>query len=344
MEVLRKTVSQHSPGVFGSRYDKDSRNFVRNFLFGDSDIHYSDRCIESNLLMDSRTEGWIGIPHGGVGMGAIMELAMMLDNYPATSELLYPLSADFRMGGSRVLTGDKVHVKVSPGEGGTGGTIMVNQEAAPYVSASIRFRNNELSKKDHFITYMPGNFSDLENKLFPLPYYKSCFVCGIERSHPGLRRRFYLLNTNQPGKIIVSTAGFDGWDSESFYLFQRDNIIHPVAFLAFLDEVMGWSGFMLSASGAVTVRVDYTFYRDVQVRERIVVFGRGEKVRGNAGSRLMFWASGGVAVVNDNGSLEPVIAASGQWLGVPELTSQMKRELIPEDLTRRAFILAGAPI
>jgi hypothetical protein len=105
---------------------------------------------------------------------------------------------------------------------------------------------------------------------------------------------------------------------------------------------MGWAGFMSSASGAVTVRIGYTFYRDIQVGERLVVFGRGEKVKGNAGLRLLFWTSGGVAVVNNSGSFEVVITSSGQYLGVSELTEQMKTELIPKELTTRVFTFAGA--
>jgi hypothetical protein len=47
--------------------------------------------------------------------------------------------------------------------------------------------------------------------------------------------------------------------------------------------------------------------------------------------------------VHKDGILETVIAASGQWLGVPELTRQMKIELMPKELTERAFRIAGAP-
>jgi hypothetical protein len=150
------------------------------------------------------------------------------------------------------------------------------------------------------------------------------------------------LKAKQPEKLVVSTAGFDAWDSKTFYLFQRNHIIHPIAFLALLDETMGWAGFMSSASGAVTVRIHYTFYRDIHVGERLVVFGRGEKVKGKAGLRLLFWTSGGVAVVNNSGSFEVVITSSGQYLGVSELTEQMKTELIPKELTTSVFAFAGA--
>jgi hypothetical protein len=99
---------------------------------------------------------------------------------------------------------------------------------------------------------------------------------------------------------------------------------------------------MAAASGAVTVLISYTLYRDIHVGERVVAFGRSDKVRRNAGSRLLFWASGGAVAINKDGIFEIVIAASGQWLGVPELTRQMEIELMPKELTERAFRFAGA--
>ena len=342
MEVFRSIVSQHSSEVSRSPHDGDSQNFVRRFLFRDSDIYEDGKCVRAGLLMDLRTEGWVGIPHGGIGMGAIMELAMMLGNYPQNAESLYPLSVDFRMGGSSVKIGDRLNVEVSEGEGGAVGTISATLDSSPYVSASIRYRDAVSYKRDLFASYIPGSISDIENKLMPLPHYKNCFVCGAGRSHPGLRRRFHFLDSDGPSrKIVVSKVGMDAQDSEAFYLFQRNNIIHPIASLALIDETLGWAGFMASASGAVTVRISYTFYRDIRVGERVVAFGRGDRVKGNAESRLLFWASGGAAVVNRDGTFETVIAASGQWLGVPELTRQMKIELMPKELTERAFRFAG---
>ena len=334
-------MSQHSPEISCSAHDRDEQDFVKTFLFGDSNVHNDGKCLRAGLLMDQRTEGWVGIPHGGIGMGAIMELAMMLDNYPKNAGSLYSLSVDFRMGGSSARTGDRLIAEVSEEEGGAGGIISVAPDTPRYVSASIRYRDAGSHKKDLLASYIPDRFSDIENKLTPLPYYKNCFVCGVERSHPGLKRRFYLLDTKQSGKIVVSTVGFDPGDGEAFYLFQRNNIIHPIALLALSDETLGWAGFMASGSGGLTVRISYTLYRDIRVGERLVVFGRGDKVKGDIGSRLLLWASGGAAVVNEDGIFETVIATSGQWLGVPELTRQMKIELMPKELTERAFRFAG---
>jgi hypothetical protein len=178
--------------------------------------------------------------------------------------------------------------------------------------------------------------------LLPLPYYRNCFVCGVEREKPGLRRRFYFVDGETVEKIVVSLAGFDESDKQSFNQFQRNDLFHPLPILALLDEALGFASFMLSASGGVTVRIDYTFYRDIRVGERLLFFGRGGKIKGNASSRVMCWASGGAAVVHEDGTLEPVVAASGQWLGMPALTKQMREALIPAELNRRIFELAGS--
>lgn len=317
-------------------------DFVRDFLFRSSDVCRDDACIRSPLLMDARVEGWIGIPHGGIGMGAIMELVASLDNYPEKENMRNPLSVDFRMGGARVRTGDAVNVQVFPAECGAEGIIMAEGNSFPYISATVEYRHDDSHRKDVFASYMPDNFSHVENNLMQLPYYRNCFVCGVERGYPGLKRIFYHLNDYRSGKIVVSTVGFDDGDKENFYLFQRNNIIHPLALLALLDETMGWAGFMATASGAVTVRIGFTFYRDLYIGEKLVVMGRGEKVKGNIDSRLFYWTSGGVAAVDDEGRLEMVIAASGQYMGVAGLTAQMKTELIPKEFTSRAFNLAGS--
>ncbi len=319
-------------------------DFVRSFLFGDSDIHKVGKCLSARLLMDRRTEGWVGIPHGGIGMGAIMELAMMLGNYPQDAKSLYPLSAHFRMGGPSAKIGDSLVIQVSEGHSGAEGTISSKPESLPYLSALIRYGDAGSHKKDLFASFIPGRISDIENKLLPLPYYKNCFVCGVDRSDPGLKRRFHFLDSHESSKnIVASMVGFDSQDSESIHLFRGNHFIHPLAWLALLDETMGWAGLMATGSGAVTVRISYTIYRGVRAGEKVVAFGRCDRVRGNAGSRLFFWASGGIAAVDEDGKLETVIAASGQWLGVSDLTRQMKVELMPKELNERAFRLAGAP-
>jgi len=318
----------------------DGQDDVRRFLFGGAEIHRSEQGVRAVLHMDLHTEGWVGIPHGGIGMGAVMDLAAMLDGYPREEASRYPLSAEFRLGGASVRIGERVLVRVFPEDGGAGGIISAKADGPPYMTASLAFGKDEPGRRELFGSYMPGHLADVSGGLVDMPSYRNCFVCGVARRHPGLRRRFHLHDGGRTGKIVIARAGFDPEDRKSFYLFQRGGLVHPVALIALLDEVVGWGGFLIAGSGGVTVRIGYTFYRPVAVGEKVVAFGRGEKVRGR-GSRMLFWASGGAAAVKDDGGLEPVVAVSAQYYGVPELTEQMKAHLIPEDLTARFFALAG---
>jgi hypothetical protein len=319
-----------------------SQNFVREFLFRPSDIHQDGVSIKAVLRMDENKEGWMGIPHGGIGMGALMELIMTLPDYPTEENSLYPFTAEFRMGGSSVKVGDVLDITVSPTEGGAEGVMINGDETFPYISADVSYGKDEPQRRHLFDSYLPDSFSSVEKHLIELPYYKNCYVCGVERIYPGLKRRFYLVPDKNMGKnLVVTTAGFASDDGGTFGRFQQNGWIHPIAPLAVLDETMGWAGFLSSTSGAVTVFISYTFYRSIKTGEKIVFFGRSERVRGRPRARDMFWASGGAAIVDDRGKLEMVIAAQGQWMGVPELTEQMHRELIPKGMIDEALVIAG---
>lgn len=323
----------------GLASDATSPVAVGDFLFGQAPCP-GDGEIRSALVHDGRTEGWMGIPHGGIGMGAILELAESLRGAAGEGASPYPLAVDYRLGGASLRSGDAVEVRVVAVPGGATGAIGKVGEPLPYLAATIGYGSDESQRRAVFASYLPARFTGLGGEDLPLPYFQNCFVCGTARCQPGLERRFWLRNGSE--RIVLSLAGFASGEKEPFYRFRREGLLHPLPLLALLDETLGWAGFMATGSGAVTVRIGYTLYRDLRVGERLVFFGRSEKVKGNPASRLFFWASGGAAAVDGQGSLEVVAAAAGQYLGMPELTAQMRRELIPPEWTRRAFALAGA--
>ncbi len=316
--------------------------FVREFLFGSSPLVNEGGRLRVGMFMDERMEGWIGIPHGGIGMGAIVEVASRLGGQRADDRALYPCSLDFRLGGSALRVGDSVSIEAVATDEGASGTILVDRDAPPYLSAALAYRKGDPEKRDTFLSYLPRSLRDLERQDIKLPYYRNCFVCGVDRRYPGLKRKFRLLEGADRKKIVLSTAGFEPEDRQAFYRFQRDGRIHPITLLALLDEAMGWAGFMCSASGGVSVRLSYTFYRPVSVAERLVFIARGEKVKGRGTARILFWSSGGAASVGQDGILEVVATAAGQFLGVSALTEQMRKELIPQEWTKRVFDLADA--
>jgi len=314
------------------------KDFIGEFFFAGSPIQKTGNAVRTEMLMDLRTEGWVGIPHGGIGMASVVELGSYLS--PDPGELPYPFCADYRMGGSRLQIGEKVSLEVSRSSSGITGHITPHSAGAPYLTVVL---SSAAEKQESGATtpYLPARLSEIENKLLALPFYKNCFVCGVERRHPGLKRKFQFIE-GAPEKPVLALAGFDREDSESFYLFQRKGVLHPLPLLALLDETIGWAGFMMSGSGGVTTRISYSFFRPVKANEKIIVLARGDKLR-KTSSRLMFWASGVAASVKSDGSFEIVAEASGQYLGMPELTAQMRTELMPEELTLRAFEKAGTP-
>jgi hypothetical protein len=237
--------------------------------------------------------------------------------------------------------GDTLHVSVSLQDNSICGEAVLPGNPLPYLSAILRYGRSDGVDHRFVDTCLPSNLQDMPANLNPLPSYRKCFVCGGERIDPGLKRQFLLWPGSNP--VVVAFTGFDRKDGDSFYRFNRKGLLHPLPFLALLDEILGWGGFMLAGSGAVTVQITFDFLRPVSVEERLVFLGRGDRKRGRAGGRLLFWASGTAAAVGNNGELEPVVYAAGQFFGVTELTEQMKTSLLPLELTRQVFTMAGEP-
>lgn len=317
-----------------------NKDYVREFLYGTSARQFDRGTTMTSICMDERMEGWIGIPHGGISMGMMTDMALSLNHFPKNNERLFPLAAHFRLGGASVKIGDTLHFQVAPTDGGAKGEACVDGNPLSYMSASIDYEKDDIPQAGLFASLIPEHIDQVMTSLTLLPSYKKCFVCGFERNHPGLKRQFHHWDNRQ--NIVIAHAGFNHEDTETFYRFQRGGRLHPLPFLALLDETLGWGGFLLSSSGAVTVKISYTFYRPVSVNEKLVFFGRGDRVRGKAGSRLLFWASGGAAAVKADGRMEMVVSASGQWFGVQDLTEQMKTALLPKDLMDRVFSFTKA--
>lgn len=298
-----------------------------------------DGGLSAPLVMDERTEGWIGIPHGGFGMAAIMELLSLSPAVPEDPARLFPISADFRMGGAQVVVGDTVQLSVSTADGGGTGVIEKAGQPHPYISGEVVYGKDDPEGRETLAATLPANFADIAGGLSPLPYYMKCFVCGVGRQYPGLKRQFRLVEG--PGqRLVVAMIGFDPEDYDTVCRFSRNGKLHPICLLALGDETMGWGAFFLSKNGGVSVRLSYTFYREIGIDERVVIFGKGQRVKGDIAKRMMFWASGGAAVVKPDGTFEIVMTSSGQWLAIPALTEQMRQNLIPVQLTARAFEIA----
>lgn len=314
-------------------------DFIHRFLFGEYPIDVNEGVISAFMDMDAEKEGWVGIPHGGIGMGAILELLPGIgEAAPNDVSVPYPMTCAFRMGGAEARGGDRVQVSIQPSGEAMNGQILVQGTRMPYITAEINCNAQAKAMDDYTRSYVPDGFSRIEGRMQHLPHYLNCFVCGVDRRLPGLKRRFHLWESDAD-RVVCAFAGFDAADQDTFFRFSRNGVVHPMALLAVLDETMGWGGFFTAGQGGVSVRLNYRFLRELRVDEKLVFFARGEKVMGRIDKRMFFWASGCGVVLTEEGSFEKVAESSGQWYAMAALTEQMQRELIPEALTRKTFDL-----
>lgn len=303
-----------------------NEGFMREFIYGDDEPRVIKEEAFFSCTMTKKTEGWIDLPHGGFSMGLLTDLAFrLLDTSPP-----YPLTLTFRLGGSRVRIGDAVDFTVSLRNENLEGHGTVQNQPFPY----IEFSGRPGSSADHDFDF-PKTLDCEEGT--PLPTYRNCLVCGSERLYPGLRRKFFFLEEFERKPVLSPVSANDA----DFFLFSQDGTVHPLPLLALLDEILGWGGFMITASGAVTVSLQVVLHRPIKLGEELTFFGYGGRVRGSPGRRLIFWATGGVLVKSPSGANELVATAEGQYFGLEMLTRQMKEHLLPPSLAAQAFMAAG---
>lgn len=301
-------------------------------------FQYSDdqASIHAEISMGKHTEGWIGIPHGGIGMGAILELIHGLHNFPDNARGCYPLNINYRLGGARVKIGDQVGIVVTEVNHGADAKIVLQGQKDPYLTAKVTYHNRSVELENHIGSYLPTTYRELENNIVALPRYERCLVCGYKRTYPGLNREFHLVNSGT-NKLVFSKVGFMPRDMDDFFWFRRGEFVHALALVSLLDETMGWAGFFITGQGGVTVNLEVTLIKDVRIGEKMVFFGRAERKRGKNPKLMFFWSTGGIATVNTDGTFEIAAVASAQYFALPELTEQMKIHLLPLELTRQTF-------
>lgn len=296
--------------------------------------------VESSLCLDARHQGWTDLPHGGLMMSCLLEAA-----HQGFGDALVAKGADhtvrtsFRWGGPTLFLGDEILIEAKKDPAGIEGSLRKKGEARPTLTARIETGPSKLSLRDldPIPEIMEGLAKAGIEKTIPLPYSQNCFVCGNDRSVPGLARRFYCLE-NGDHRVVFTLAGVDPDDQERFFWFRRsEEEVHPGALAAVLDETLGWSGFVATRQGGVTVRLEIDFFRPVDPGERLLFFGACTRVRGSSPHRLFWYAAGGVLPFGAGADLAPIALARGQWLAVPKLTEEMKRHLAPPEWVSRWF-------
>jgi acyl-coenzyme A thioesterase PaaI-like protein len=285
--------------------------------------------------MEKRHEGWIGIPHGGIGIAAVLDLADLCWLQYKQGNLPFPYSISLKFG-DRCRLGDVLQLRADLDEDLQQVAFRMRRsgQGQSYIAGTVEpntgFANGE--------TFDLPSLDDLEGQavLTPLSIYENCFICGTKRSERGMRRRFFMAEYGDR-HYILTKFGFDAGDADIAESFQQaEGVLHPGVIGAVLDEICGWSGFIKHELFGVTVRLKIDFKRPVLLGEKLLFAAAEPEVRGR-GKRQLYRARGRLFAVSAEGSYETVATAAGQWLAFPAMREQFYETRIEEDLSRIFF-------
>ncbi len=297
--------------------------------------------VETELVFASEHEGWRGIPHGGVAMTALLDLADHCCLRIRGMNLMYPLAIEWRFADS-VAIGDKMHLTALAQDDGTI-DLQMRRVGSEKIYLRGKLRHETGPEKVDFRLPDPRELLQGGSKHQPLEVYENCFVCGRQRRLPGLRRRFFktVINPEVPDNrdfsAIIVHFGAAGADADlRASLQQALNRLHPGVLAALLDELCGWSGVLADNLYGYTVRFKLNINCLPEIGAEFFGFSPRPQVRGR-GARKFYHPQGALYRKRADGSLEIIASAGGQWLARDELRRQFDESHIVEDLRGIVF-------
>ncbi len=315
--------------------------FVCKEKFCFSDIDDCDSGVQAEMIFGLEHEGWQGIPHGGVAMTALLDLADHCWLRVKGTNLIYPLTIEWRFADA-VVIGDKMRLKAIVKDDSTILLSMQRQGSEKiYLRAEVKV--NVVPEKVDFSLPDPQDLLSDGVKHQPLEVYDNCFVCGRKRQLPGLQRRFFktAINSKNPGgddfsAVIVRFGGVGAGADLSASFQQAPNRLHPGIMAALLDELCGWSGVLAGDLYGYTVRFKLNINRLPEIGDEFFGFSPKPEVRGR-GARKFYLPAGALYRQRADGAQEVFASASGQWLAREELRQQFAESHIVEDLQGIVF-------
>ncbi len=305
-----------------------------NFCF--SSISDCDSGVEAEMVFSRDHEGWMGIPHGGVAMAALLDLADHCWFKKRGENLVYPLEIDWRFADA-VCIGDEMSLKAVVKDENSLLLSMQRQGSEKiYLSAEVRVAV-EVAEVD-FPLLEPKLLQKKSAQHQPLEVYDNCFVCGRKRQKPGLRRRFFRFGhtgDELPSIIVRFGGGTEGLQLASSFQ-QASGTLHPGVLAALLDELCGWSGVLAGDLYGYTVRFKLHLNHLPIIGEELFGIAPAPLVRGR-GVRKFYHPKGALYQKKADGSLAVAAVATGQWLARAELRQQFDESHVEEDLSGIVF-------
>lgn len=287
-----------------------------SFLFSDYSV---DRdCIHAEMNIEIHHQGWPGIPHGGVGMTSLIELADLLHS----DTLQYPLLASFRFGGERLFIGDSVALEMERRGNMFTGVIKKKSGGSPYLTCTIEspascMYENEMECLRDLIGKPVVSSSPLV-----MPNFASRIVYTRE-AQPHHKYRTFKFKEIDNERVYMKCSISDSLENVCGSDINRldGDQLHPGALVTILDETLGWAGFFAAWQGGVTVNISTYFLRPARPGEKIFSVGACESSYGSY-SRKIVTSSGGI-FARGEGEPEIIAYSTGKWLTRPEYKDKM---------------------
>lgn len=287
-----------------------------SFLFTDYTVDKDS--IQTEMVIEEHHQGWPGIPHGGVGMTSLIELADLLHD----DTLRFPLLASFRFGGEKLVVGDSVILKIERRGDSFAGLIVKKSGGCPYLTCTIEspaatMYGDEMSGLRDLLGSPVVSSSPLV-----MPNFSSRIVYTRE-AQPHHRYRTFKFKEIDNERVYMKCSISDCLENTCGSDINRlaGNQLHPGALITILDETLGWAGFFAAWQGGVTVNISAYFLRPVLPGEKIFSVGTCESMYGSF-SRKMVASSGGIFARRD-GAPEIIAYSTGKWLTRPEYKEKM---------------------
>ncbi len=267
-------------------------------------------------------QGWPGIPHGGVGMTSLIELADLLHD----DTLQYPLLVNFRFGGDRLFIGDSVVLKMQRRDHVFEGLIAKKTGGAPYLTCSFESPAPPMFGKEMIGLRELVDQPVVSSSPLVMPNFANRIVYTRE-SQELHRYRTFKFKEIDTERVYMKCGITDGLENAGGSDINRlgGGYLHPGALITILDETLGWAGFFAAWQGGVTVAISAYFLRPAKPGGGIFSIGVCDGTRGTF-SRKMVNCSGGLFARAASGP-EVIAYSMGKWLTRPEFKEKMLKYL-----------------
>lgn len=276
--------------------------------------------ISADIVIGPQHQGWPDIPHGGVGMTAVLELSHLLD----AGSLDFPFIATYRFGGDRLFINDGVRMTVSADDGLMRGSIMKKGGVQPYMTFVTENGLPPDAGEHASSLWELARRPVINRSAFIMPNFSNRLIYGPHHQWANRRREFCYQEADT-GTMYMSCVipGTEESASEAGVNCLTPGSVHPGVIATVLDETLAWSGFFASWQGGVTTDLTISFLKPMNPAGRFFTIGRCDTIYG-AFSRKLVSCSGGV-FMKCNGMSGLVATAAGRWLTRPEYKDEMLR-------------------